>query len=103
MRSFALLLLLAVSASAQKVQKSRDGDADAPAASPAQNRQPKQLPPAGVAIPDADRAELTAGAAELAKQVGALKIAKLSSEVAALIPDVEIFHKAVDWPLRYNE
>jgi len=103
MRYLALLLLLGLSAFAQKVQKSRDGDADAPAASPAQNRQPKQLPPAGVAIPDNDRAELTAGAAELAKEIGALKLAKLSTEMAGLIPDVEIFHKAVDWPLRYNE
>ncbi len=78
-------------------------DANAPAASPAQNRAPKQLPPPGVAIPEKDRAELTAGAAELGKEIAALKIAKLAEGMSALIPDVEIFHKAVDWALRYDE
>ena len=101
MKTFLASLLpfaLASSAFAQNAQ-----DAKAPAASPAQNRAPKQLPPPGVAIPEKDRAELTAGAAELGKEIAALKIAKLAGGMSALIPDVEIFHKAVDWALRYDE
>jgi len=64
----------------------------------------RPVPPPGVPVPDDVRAELTAGAASLAKE-----IAKLKTELAdkpkllALVPDVEIFHKAVDWALRYDE
>src|SRR4051812_11515819 len=62
----------------------------------------KQVPPKGVAIPDADRAELTAGAAGLRQEIDAL--AKSAPEkLRAFLPDVEIFWKAVDWPLRYDE
>jgi dienelactone hydrolase len=100
-----LLAFLALSATAlaQAPKPPADPDANAPASSPAQNRQPKDLPPPGVAIPDQDRAELTAEAAELGKEVAALKLAKLGGGMGELIPDVEIFHKAVDWALRYNE
>ncbi len=84
-------------------QTPTDPDANAPAASPAQNRPAKQLPPPGVAIPDADRAELTAAAAELGKEIAVLKLSKLGGGMSALIPDVEVFHKAVDWALRYDE
>src|SRR5699024_4822550 len=54
------------------------------------------LPPPGVEIPAADRKALEAGVAELAKEIDQLKS-------NPLWPDVAIFHKAVDWPLRYNE
>jgi predicted esterase len=97
------LTVLSVSASAQKKPAAADPDANAPAASPAQNRAQKQFPPAGVAIPEKDRAELTAGAAELGKEIAALKLAKLGGGLGELIPDVEVFHKAVDWALRYDE
>ncbi len=56
----------------------------------------KQVPPAGKPIPDADRAELTRGVAELGAQIDNLRS-------NALLPDVIIFHKAVDWALRYDE
>ncbi len=103
MKYLACLLALSVSAFAQRNPTPADPDANAPAASPAQNRAQKQFPPAGVAIPVKDRAELTAGAAELGKEIAALKLAKLSGSFSALIPDVEVFHKAVDWALRYDE
>ena len=96
-------LALTVTALAQTKPKPADPDASAPAASPAQNRALKQFPPAGVAIPEKDRAELTAGAAELWKEIAALKLAKLGAGMSDLIPDVEVFHKAVDWALRYDE
>ena len=99
----ACFLALTVSAFAQTNPAAADPDANAPASSPAQNRAQKQFPPKGVEIPEKDRAELTAGAAELGKEIAALKSAKLKPELNALIPDVEVFHKAVDWALRYDE
>ncbi len=105
LRHFALLTLgaAALAQAPKPAAPAADPDANAPASSPAQNRQPKQLPPPGVAIPEKDRAELAAGVEELGKAIAELKHSKLPGSSGALIPDVEIFHKAVDWPLRYNE
>ena len=99
----ACFLALTVSAFAQTQPAAANPDANAPASSPAQNRAQKQFPPKGVEIPEKDRAELTAGAAELGKEIAALKSATLKPELSALLPDVEVFHKAVDWALRYDE
>ncbi len=66
----------------------------------------KRLPPAGVAIPASARAELTVGAAELRRDLDALTAdltAAKNARLLALLPDAEILHKAVDWPLRYDE
>jgi pimeloyl-ACP methyl ester carboxylesterase len=66
----------------------------------------KRLPPAGIAIPDTARAELTTGAAALRAEIDSLArelAAAKNVRLAALLPDVEILHKAVDWPLRYDE
>ena len=72
----------------------------------AQTRVPAadRLPPAGIAIPDAERQELTNGVASLGKEIEALR-KDLAAKPALLasLPDVEIFHKAVDWALRYDE
>lgn len=65
------------------------------AASPKATR----VPPPGTNISETARAELRAGADALAKEIAALR----ASPMSALLPDVEIFHKAVDWPLRYDE
>ncbi len=79
-----------------------------PFTAPAQTPPPpaKLLPPAGIAIPDPDRTELTAATAALAANFAALRTeltAAKKTSLLALLPDVEIFHKAVDWPLRYDE
>jgi dienelactone hydrolase len=64
----------------------------------------RPVPPPGIEVPAEDRAELEAGLKKLGTEVeflrGALKTqpAKLS-----LLPDVEIFHKAVHYALTYNE
>ncbi|MDO8541079.1 MAG: hypothetical protein Q7S40_11635 [Opitutaceae bacterium] len=65
---------------------------------------PKRIPPPGITLTDAERAELTVGVARLRAELDALP-ALLASESALLarLPDVEIFHKAVDWALRYDE
>ena len=61
---------------------------------------PKRVPPAGVAIPEKDRRALEAGTAQLAAAIIRLQ---QRPELAASLPDVQIFHKAVDWALRYDE
>jgi dienelactone hydrolase len=61
-------------------------------------QQGKQIPPPGVQIPAGDRAELEAGVKQLGAEIDALK-----SKQADLIPDVQIYHKAVDWALRHDE
>jgi predicted esterase len=58
-----------------------------------------RVPPAGIAIAEKDRTELRAGADALAREIASLR----SSPMKEWLPDVEIFHKAVDWALRYDE
>ena len=64
----------------------------------------KLIPQPGIEIAAADRAELEKGASALAGEIASLR-QNLSGkpDQLALIPDIEIFHKAVDWALRYNE
>ena len=62
------------------------------------------IPPPGVPVPEPDRAALTAGVAALGKEIDALRtVLKPRPELLALLPDVMIFHKSVDWALRYDE
>jgi len=60
----------------------------------------KRIPPPGVKVPPADREELEAGVAELAKQIEVLRHAAVPSD---LIPDVQIFYNAVHYALKYDE
>lgn len=65
---------------------------------------PKQIPPPGITLTATDRSELTAGAAALRQEIDALtRELATDAPLLARLPDVEIFHKAVDWALRYNE
>jgi dienelactone hydrolase len=61
---------------------------------------PKKIPALGISLTDVDRAELTAGAIALRTEIDALT-RDLASEprLLALLPDVEIFEKAVAWSL----
>jgi hypothetical protein len=62
------------------------------------------IPPAGNEIPAAEREQLKAGVTKLSKEIDALKGSlKDKPQLLALLPDVQIYHKAVDWPLRYHE
>ena len=65
----------------------------------------KRLPPAGITVPADARAELSAGAAALRAELDAAarELAGSASHLAALLPDAEVFHKAVDWALRFDE
>ncbi|MDP3069310.1 MAG: prolyl oligopeptidase family serine peptidase [Opitutaceae bacterium] len=65
---------------------------------------PKRIPIPGITLTTAERAELTAGAAALGREITALS-AELAGnpKLAALVPDVAVLHKAVDWALHYDE
>jgi hypothetical protein len=64
----------------------------------------RPVPPPGVAVPDADRARLTEGLKKLRTAIDdATKAQAKNPQLADLLPDIEIYHKAVDWALRYNE
>ena len=61
-------------------------------------------PPPGIEISADDRMELAQGAAELGTQIEALKGAlRRKPNLLALLPDVEIYHKAVRWAVAYDE
>ncbi len=62
-----------------------------------------RVPPPGLAVSDTDRAELQAGADELARRIDALMVGLKEKPARALLPDVQVFYKAVDWALRYDE
>ncbi|MEK0447078.1 MAG: hypothetical protein RLZZ399_2399 [Verrucomicrobiota bacterium] len=66
--------------------------------------QVRPIPPAGIEISEAEKSELQKGLDSLTQEIHSLQKA-LSNKPAleALLPDVEIFHKAVDWALRYRE
>ncbi|WP_035612620.1 hypothetical protein [Haloferula sp. BvORR071] len=63
----------------------------------------RPIPPPGVAIPDDQRASLTAETARLGAAIEAARTSLAGKPVLAYLPDVQIFHKAVDWALRYDE
>ncbi len=64
----------------------------------------RRIPPPGLAIPDSERAYLEKSVAELKQEVDSLR-ASLTSQPGTLplLPDVEIYHKAVSWALDYDE
>ncbi len=73
-------------------------------ASPILAAEVRPVPPPGVAIPEADFATLSSGAAALGKEIEALRVQlKDKPALLALLPDVIVFQKAVDWALKYNE
>src|SRR5688572_26150621 len=85
MRMTAIVLLLSALTAA-------DGERDN------QEDNVRRIPPPGIAIPDADRAELEAGVKKLGEEIEALR-PKYPERMADLL----IYHKAVDWALRHNE
>jgi dienelactone hydrolase len=58
------------------------------------------LPPAGTPISDSDRVQLQTKLGELQSVIGDLRKDPKNSE---WLPDIEIFAKAVQYPLQYNE
>ena len=62
----------------------------------------RQIPPPGIEVPAADRERLEGGLAELKGLIDELRSSN-APDVVAYLPDVEIFHRAVDQALRFNE
>lgn len=64
----------------------------------------RRQPPPGKPIDPAARQELQEGVAQLGREIESLR-GELKDRPALLdlLPDVEIFHKAVGWALRYDE
>jgi pimeloyl-ACP methyl ester carboxylesterase len=73
---------------------------------PADNHPDKvrRVPPPGVTIPAADRADLEKGVADLGKAIDELRTSlKGKPALLGLLPDVEVYHKAVAGALKYDE
>lgn len=70
----------------------------------AAEREIRPIPAPGVAVPDKDRTELDAEVARLRERITALRTElKSKPHLLRLLPDVEIFHKAVRYALDHNE
>ena len=76
--------------------------ADGPADNRVENVKP--VPPPGIRLADADRKALQDGVDELGKQIDLLRDSlKAKPNVLALLPDVQIYDKAVRSALAHNE
>src|SRR5579859_6728459 len=89
-RTLALLFVLGVTAVA-------DGERDN------QVDNVRKIPPPGIKVPDADRAELAAGLEALGREIDAIRTELKGKPALALLPDVQIYHKAVRYALDYDE
>src|SRR5688572_6521854 len=62
------------------------------------------FPPKGDPIPPAERQSLEQSLTKLEAEITALESTlKDKPHLHALLPDVQIFHESVDWPLHYDE
>jgi dienelactone hydrolase len=104
MKLLSILLTLGLSLALTRAAEKKAADTKAPAKkAPPANFQPnprKLNPPPGVVVPTDVKAELTAGAAALGKEIEALR-ASLAGKPAllTLLPDVQIYHNAVRYAL----
>lgn len=100
--SISLALALSLGAPVAAEKKAADAKAPAKKAPPAGLQpNPKKLnPPPGVVVPAAVKAELTAGAAALGKEIEALRTSLAGKPaLLALLPDVQVYHNAVRYAL----
>lgn len=64
----------------------------------------RRVPPPGIEVPEVERMELEAGLATLQGEIRALRRQlKVQPHRLSLLPDIEIFSKAVAYALRYRE
>jgi hypothetical protein len=76
--------------------------ADGPRDNQAENVRP--IPPKGIAVPADDRAALRAGVDELGQQIDALRESlRAKPALLRLLPDVQVYHKAVREALEHDE
>jgi len=103
--SFVLLFgFLAVAGVAQQPQSSSSSpvpQAQEKASPPSAVR---PVPPPGIDVPQADRDKLRKQVDGLQRLIEEARKAQVKNpQLGDLLPDVQIFHKAVDWALKYNE
>ncbi len=64
----------------------------------------RRIPPAGVAISDDDRKELQSGVEQLSRELDSLRQSlSKNAKLSRLLPEVEVYHKSVNWALRFDE
>jgi dienelactone hydrolase len=64
----------------------------------------RPVPPPGVELTPEDKQPVEKALAEFTAELNALReLAAKKPQVADLLPDVEVFHKSVDWALRFGE
>lgn len=64
----------------------------------------RKVPPPGVPVPAADKAELEKGLADLSREIDGLRAAlKSKPALLELLPDVQIFQNAARYALHYDE
>ena len=69
-----------------------------------QSTEVRPIPPPGIPVPEQEAKALQGGLAALRTAIdGAAKAQAKNPMLPDLLPDVEIYYKAVDWALRYNE
>jgi hypothetical protein len=78
------------------------GQTPAPAPAPVPAVRP--IPPPGIEVPQTDRDTLQKGLEELAQLIDEARKAQAKNpQLNDLLPDIQIFHKSVDWALAGNE
>jgi dienelactone hydrolase len=66
--------------------------------------QVRPIPPPGIEVPEAERAAIQQALQTFQTEIQSLRtVLQKKPALEALLPDVEIYYKAVDWALRYNE
>lgn len=64
----------------------------------------RPIPPPGIAVPEEVRTDLVGRVERLSAELDGLRRSLADKPASlALLPDIEIFHKAVDWALRFQE
>jgi len=64
----------------------------------------RPVPPPGIAIPEEDRQRLREEVSRLGSRIESVRAEWAKKpDLLRRLPDVQIFHKAVDWALRYDE
>jgi predicted peptidase len=64
----------------------------------------RRVPPLGIAVPEKDQQEIQQGLDALAKEIeGTKQAVGKKPDLLALLPDVQIYHKAVRYALTYQE
>jgi hypothetical protein len=87
------LLALALLASLAAADGERDNHPD--------NVRP--IPPPGVPVPEADKSELRAGLEDLSREIEAVRQEQKGKPALDFLPDVQVYAKAVQYALTYNE